>query len=505
MLRLTKRFFTKHFPDSKEKWWLYFKYAFPTILSGVCFSLNNFVDNFMVLGISGGPQALGYANFYTSIILAIFLGIGFIGAVMVGQYLGAKKVDKVREIISLRIILSAIVVIVVFVLAWTIPNQMIQMVAGPRREASAGSYDEAVKLAKDYMQYISIAWILLIFTFTSGNLLREIGLGKYSLYSTLVTLGTNVLFNSLFMYVLNLGVIGAALASIIARVSALIMNYIFIYIKQRELCVFPWQMGKISPIILIQFLKRCPSILLSASAVAFNTVRQIFYNSAQTVNAYDIMNVSVLAITATFTGVFTAAFSSFSANVTRFVGMHLGNNEIEVAITNGNHLKGFHFTMQALMSIVCSSLLFILPHITIFSDAAAKNWQQSHPDASLLELAQMKSAYVKYLNETLIIILVFSPFWAWFITSSRLISSGGKNNVSSSVEFATGALQILWLALLTYVFIGYFHWKLNVSQFYLIFFLSDIAKMAVFEIVYYSIKWARNITKEHYESKLKKS
>ncbi|TNK81648.1 hypothetical protein C4M97_01630 [Mycoplasmopsis pullorum] len=499
-----KTFFSVHFPDSKRQWWEYFIHAFPVVLSGLCFAFNNFVDNFMVLTVNGGTSALSFANFYTSIILAIFTGIGFIGATLVGQYLGAGNIKKTREVISLRIILSAIVVIVILVFAYATPQTMIELVAGPRNSESGQSYDEIVRLAQDYLKYIAIAWILLIWTFTSGNLLREIGLGKYSMYSTITTLCVNITFNSIFMYGLNMGVIGAALASVIARVSALVMNFLFLYIKRRELNVFPWQLFHVSPIIFIQFVKRFPSILLSSSAVAFNTVRQIFYNSAHTDNAYNIMNVAVLSITATFTGIFTATFASFSANITKYVGMHLGRSEFDIAVKNGNQLKGFHFMMQVCMSLFFSIFLFILPHIGLFSNSAIKNWALSNPNQTKETLEAVKKVYNEYLIGTLIIMLAFSPFWAWFITSARLISAGGRNNVISLLEFITSALQLAWLALLTYVFVAPEKWDLNVVWFYLVFFLSDIVKLAIFEIVYYNIRWDRNLTHEKFHFHKKK-
>ncbi|VEU70928.1 MATE family efflux transporter [Mycoplasmopsis glycophila] len=500
-----KKFFIKHFPDSKAKWWDYFKFALPVVLSGLCFSLNNFVDNFMVLNINGGAPALSFANFYTSIILAIFTGIAFVGSVLVGQYLGANNIKKTREVISLRIILSAIVVFTLLIFAYSMPDRMITLVAGKRNEINAASYDEIIKLSKDYLKYITIAWILLIWTFTSGNLLREIGLGKYSMYSTITTLLVNITFNSIFMYGMNMGVVGAALASVLARVSALTMNFIFLYWKRRELNVAPWQLFHVSSTIFIQFVKRFPSIFLSSLAVAFNTVRQIFYNSAATSNEYHLMNVAILSITATFTGIFTATFASFSANVTKYVGMHLGRSEFDIAVRNGNHLKGFHFIMQLGMSLLCSLILIALPYTSLFSSAAIENWQLSNVNVTKEVLIEVKAVYDRYLIGTLLIMLFFSPLWAWFITSARLISSGGRNNLLSILEFSTGLLQLGWLALLSLVIVGPDRWSLNVVGYYFVFFLSDIVKMAIFELVYYNIKWDRNITHEHFSLRHKKA
>lgn len=493
-----RTFFKVHFPDSKTKWWQYFKFAMPVVLSGLCFSLNNFVDNFMVLTVNGGAQALSYANFYTSIILAIYTGIGFIGSALIGQYLGANEIEKARQVIRLRIILSIIVVAVFVIFAFAAPTQMIELVAGKKNPLSAKSYEENVRLAKDYLKYITIAWILLAWTFTSGNLLREIGLGKQSLYSTITTLLTNIVFNSIFMYGLNMGVVGAALASVIARVSAVIGNFLYLWFNRRELNVFPWQLFHVSSVIFMQFMKRFPSILLSSSAVAFNTVRQAFYNNADTSNIQDIMNVSVLAITATFTGVFTASFSSFSANVAKYVGYHLGRSEFDVAIDNGNHLKGFHFVLQFGLALFFGAFLFVLPYISIFNKSAIDNWKLSHPGASEAIINEVRVAYNNYLIGTLIIMLSFSPIWAWFVTSGRLISAGGRNNLLSFVEFITSFLQLVWLGLLAFVIVGKGpgKWELNVVYFYLVFFLSDLVKLAVFETVYYKIEWAKNLTHE---------
>ncbi|TNK88047.1 hypothetical protein C4M83_06115, partial [Mycoplasmopsis pullorum] len=64
--------------------------------------------------------------------------------------------------------------------------------------------------------------------------------------------------------------------------------------------------------------------------------------------------------------------------------------------------------------------------------------------------------------------------------------------------------QLAWLALLTYVFVAPEKWDLNVVWFYLVFFLSDIVKLAIFEIVYYNIRWDRNLTHEKFHFHKKK-
>lgn len=83
------------------------------------------------------------------------------------------------------------------------------------------------------------------------------------------------------------------------------------------------------------------------------------------------------------------------------------------------------------------------------------------------------------------------------LTSIRIIPAGGKSNISSTWEFAFGVMQTIWLVIVVFLITP----NINISPeanfpiSFLIFYLSDVVKFAVYEILYNKIDWAKNITK----------
>ena len=66
--------------------------------------------------------------------------------------------------------------------------------------------------------------------------LREIGETKYTMYSSLIAVVINVIFNSIFIIYLQMGVKGAAIATIISRIIEMLSLILISHIKKMPFC-----------------------------------------------------------------------------------------------------------------------------------------------------------------------------------------------------------------------------------------------------------------------------
>lgn len=130
---------------------------------------------------------------------------------------------------------------------------------------------------------------------------------------------------------------------------------------------------------------------------------------------------------------------------------------------------------------------------SLVNDLIKHNYSQEQINQIVHETTNLFLVNLKY---TLWPLCLFMPMFIWFITRNKIISFGGHTNIVSTIETIAETLQIVWLVIICSVFN-----KNNTLSFpwvYFIFFLSDVVKFVIYEIVYYKIDWVKNITPNNY-------
>ncbi|WP_215737715.1 MATE family efflux transporter [Mesomycoplasma hyorhinis] len=519
------------FPTDKHQLIQLSKVTIPIVLASFLISINNFVDNFMVTGVKNGITALGLANAWTGISFSFILGVNFVSAVLFGQYFGSRNVEKCREINNLRYILTISFVLFFCIAAWSNPVAMIKVVSGNQSADNNPNYQDTLNQASLYLRVIAISWLIISFNFSTNLILREMKQLKSALFFTFLSLVINITFN--LILIPKLGSVGSAIATVIARAVVFITVYVFIFFKNRDFIFIPWKAFVISKIIWVQFSKRITGALLTTGGTIATSVRifiwpQGFPQGSIGVGewkaAWGIGVITILGITNTIIQALTSSFSSIQANISIFVSRLLGQNKIDEATRNAKVLKGYLFlfavSLSALLAIYNISILHIdsfargiehgiqetlQPDVT--KDQVVGEWAQkfakAYPDATQLknELINQQFLAANFFKHQVFysgwVIIVFNPMWMWMLTSIRIIPAGGKSNISSTWEFAFGVMQTIWLVIVVFLITP----NINISPeanfpiSFLIFYLSDVVKFAVYEILYNKIDWAKNITK----------
>lgn len=194
---------------------LLFKYAMPAIIAMTAASLYNIVDSIFI-GHGCGAMALSgltVAKPFMDICAAFgsFVGVG--AGTLVAIFLGEKNYDSASRVLGnvivLNVILSALVMVVGLI--WLDPILY-----------AFGASDDTIVYARDYMQVILWGNILTHIYFGLNNVLRSMGHPKSSMIATIVAVLVNVVLDPIFIFYLNMGVRGAALATILSQMIAVI-------------------------------------------------------------------------------------------------------------------------------------------------------------------------------------------------------------------------------------------------------------------------------------------
>lgn len=203
-----------------------FKLGIPMVISLLVAALYNVVDTYFVSGL--GKEAVAAVSVAFPIQL-IFLGIGLTFGAGAGSYisrlLGAKNNKEANIVATISLFSSAIMAIIIaIVLFYSLDSVMKFMGATP----------VIMELAKTYTSLFIIGGVLGAVNVTLGNLAVSQGAAKISLKAMIVGSLSNIILDPIFIFKLNLGVKGAAIATLIARVITSLM-YLIYFIGDKNL------------------------------------------------------------------------------------------------------------------------------------------------------------------------------------------------------------------------------------------------------------------------------
>jgi putative MATE family efflux protein len=100
-----------------------------------------------------------------------------------------------------------------------------------------GASDETIVYARDYMEIILWGNILTHIYYGLNSMLRSIGHPKVSMYATILAVVINIILDPIFIFVLDMGVRGAALATILSQVVSVVLQ-MFIFLNPKEVIYF---------------------------------------------------------------------------------------------------------------------------------------------------------------------------------------------------------------------------------------------------------------------------
>lgn len=196
-------------------------YAIPSIIAMLVSSLYNIVDQiFIGQGVGYlGNAATNVAYPLTTICLAIALLIGIGSASRFSLELGAGRKENAELAVG-----NAVSMMVIFGILYVI---IIELFLHPLLIAF-GSTSEVLPYAESYTRITAVGMPLLIITNGMSNLARADGSPKYSMTCMLVGAIINTILDPLFIFVFDMGVAGAAFATVIGQFFSFLMaaNYL---------------------------------------------------------------------------------------------------------------------------------------------------------------------------------------------------------------------------------------------------------------------------------------
>ncbi|MFW6148649.1 MAG: MATE family efflux transporter [Atribacterota bacterium] len=189
---------------------LLFKLSIPAMIGMLVQSLYNFVDTVFV-GQAVGP--LGIAGVSISFPMQIFvmafamlIGIG--GASIISRSLGASENEKANHTAG-----NVVVVVIFFGVIMAITGTVF---LEPLLKI-LGASPTIMPYASDYLSVILFGTIFFSFAMATNNIVRAEGNAKIAMYTMLISAILNIILDPIMIFVFDMGVRGAAIATVIAQ------------------------------------------------------------------------------------------------------------------------------------------------------------------------------------------------------------------------------------------------------------------------------------------------
>ena len=442
-----------------------FKISLPAAFQALISFLVVIVDDIMVSSMPSGvyaQAAVSQVNSLTAFYTATVLGLVSGSSVLISQYWGKRDVTNIKKIFPIVIGFCLGTSLLFLALALIFPQQIIGLIIG-------ADEPEVIRLALEYFAIICFSYVPYAITNAFIGMLRSVEVVKITLYVSIVSLFVNMGCNYVLIFgklgFPVMGVAGAAIGTLIARVVELIIICIYTFKIQTRIDLTPRDMFKTEKWLVHDYMKfgfpvgvadMLWALILMIRSAMVGHLGAVFIASMNITNS--IQNLSFM---------FTFALAGGACVV---IGKTIGSGDYKKVREYSKTIQ----IMFAAIGVVMAILVFLFrkPFVSIYGSA-------SDPQ-------------VYSLSVTMIAILAATvPFSSYHASCFMGINrGGGDSRFVAVIDMICG-----WFVILPATFLGafVFNWPLPV-----VFLCTKLDQTFKWIIAYIRLrgnKWIKNVTR----------
>lgn len=432
----------------------------PITLQNLISSSLNMVDNLMIgrLGESS-IAAVGLVNQYFFIFMLCLTGINAGAGIFMSQFWGKKDISNIRKMLGVDMILSLIVSFLFFIPASLFPREIIKIFTKDT---------EVINLGVQYIRIISVTFVLTSITQAYSTTLRCIGIARLPMFGSLIGVLTNAFLNWVFIFGYfgfpAMGVVGAAIATSIARFAEMMFIIVCAY---KSNSVIPSKLKNIIGFdheFVKMYFKTSSSVIINELVWSIGlSVYSIIYAKI------GIREVASMQIASTINNLFMV-FSIGLANAAAImIGNKIGAGEEKIAINYAIKLGIF----APIVGLITGISLWI-------ASPAVVGLFKINKDTLDITITVLKImaffAPLRFFNVLMIV---------------GIFRGGGDTTYSMLVQLGT-----IWCFAIPAGFIAATYFKLPLEKVFFIISLEEVVKIFFEAKRLRSKKWIRNVVEE---------
>lgn len=191
------------------------QYSVPAIIASVATSLYNIVDSIFIGRGVGAMAIAGLAITFPlmNLVVAFCTLIAVGGATISSIFLGQKNIERTTDVVNNVMVLCIIHSVLFGGLTLIFLDPILYFF---------GATDETISYAREFMRIILYGTPITYVFIGLNNIMRATGYPKKAMISALVSVGVNVVLAPIFIFALDWGIRGAAIATLCGQFAAFI-------------------------------------------------------------------------------------------------------------------------------------------------------------------------------------------------------------------------------------------------------------------------------------------
>ncbi|MDT8860651.1 MATE family efflux transporter [Alkalihalobacillus sp. MEB130] len=190
--------------------------SIPAMIGMFVMALYNVVDTIFISYGVGIDAVAGVTIAFPimMIMMAVSAAMGIGGASVISRRLGERREGEANQVFGNIISVIIIISVLGMVSAFTILEPTLRLF---------GATPEVLAYAIDYMFPILLGTFFFSFAFATNNIVRSEGNAKFAMMTMIIPAVINIILDPIFIFGLNMGVRGAAIATVISQASVTIV------------------------------------------------------------------------------------------------------------------------------------------------------------------------------------------------------------------------------------------------------------------------------------------
>ena len=334
---------------SKALWTM----ALPIIAGMMVQTLFNVVD-IMFIGWLGAEEvtAVAFVSPLFFIIIGLTVGLGAGVTASIAQFIGQKDKKNADNCAEHTILLGLVITLVLSFLGIVFGEELLVLL---------GASGNILDISYTYLKVLLYGIGLAVFSLFFRAILAGEGETKIPMFIGLIGTLLNLILDPIFIFVLEYGVKGAALATVISQ-AVMVISYLFvIFVRKSTYITFNISDFKYSPSIINTIFKIGIPSSISMLIISFGQVvmnRILINYSVEAVAAYQIVSRIDMLLFMPILGI--------AISLTTIVGMFFGAKEYEKLVS----IVKYGISRAVYITMISVAILFILADriLPLFSD-----------------------------------------------------------------------------------------------------------------------------------------
>lgn len=434
--------------------------ALPVAMQGMLNTIVNLVDT-MMIGTLGETAiaAVGLANKVFFVFSLLVFGVVSGSGVLAAQYWGKKDVHNIRKVLGLALMISLIGVMCFVLPAEFCPETVMRIFT---------TSEGAIAVGAAYLAVVALSYPFTAVTNTYVAMMRAVGQVKAPVIISSMTILINITFNYILIFgnfgAPALGAVGAAIATLIARIVECTAIITVTYYTRSPIACRVKELFGYSKTFLLQFASTCTPVIANEFIWGLGTTMYSLAYGRMGDNA-----VAAITIATTIQDIVVVLFQGLSAATAVILGNEMGAGHLKRA---EKYAKNF-FILQFMVTLGAMGICYGIR-------------------GNIISMYSITAAVARDVNLCLIVFILYMPFKMFnYVNVVGVLRSGGDTKVCLFIDTSG-----VWLIGIPMAFIGGLYMKQAIYIVYAMVMIEEIYKAIIGYIRYRQKKWLRNLNAE---------